>query len=314
MKKYRRAHIVRLGLPMLLAPVLLAQTPSPTSRGEGSFDGPIAIVPLTTKPNATGPTVTGALQVTAGKAVIGASGQVTSASQPTSVLLPRRGSLRVCQSTTVRLTGASSSSANSQPGLMIALDHGALELSFASASTSDILLTPDFRIQLGGGGKADLDARIADHGDTCIDNRDPAGPFVLVTSVFDGSTYNIRPGQRVMFHHGSVHEVSDMEKEPCGCPPTPTPGKGNDFPLAQSEGLEPTPAPKASPVVAGATKTITTPLVFNAPQPSIQNAATPEPASSATAPKKSSLSQKDSAKKGGFFHRLGHFFRAVFHA
>ena len=40
------------------------------------------------------------------------------------------------------------------PGLMMALDHGAVEASFATGQNSDILLTPDFRILIGGPGAA----------------------------------------------------------------------------------------------------------------------------------------------------------------
>ena len=71
-------------------------------------------------------------------------------------------------------------------------------------------------------------------------------PYVLVSSVFDGGAYRVQPGQRVMFQHGSLHEVVDQEKEPCGCPPPVR--TSNEFPLAQSEGLAPLapPAPSAA--------------------------------------------------------------------
>ena len=48
-----------------------------------------------------------------------------------------------------------------------------------------------------------------------------------------------------MFQHGSLREVVDQEKESCGCPPAPSETKGNDFPLAQSEGLAPAPRAEA---------------------------------------------------------------------
>jgi hypothetical protein len=259
------------------------------------------------KPGA-GPTVTGALQVTAGKAVIAASGQITAGSKPVTVQLPRRGSLRVCQSTSVRLASASGNAAGSASGLMMAMDHGALEVSFADANTADVLLTPDFRIQIGGHGKADLQARVADHGDTCIDNPGTGGPSVLVTSVFDGGTYNVRPGQRVLLLHGSVHEVSDSAKEPCGCPPAAAEVKGNDFPLAQSEGLAPTPAPAPAASASAANHPATPPMVFNAPP---QPVASEPPA--APGNQQSSKPTAQSSRKPGVFHRMGRFFHKLFH-
>ena len=104
---------------------------------------------------------------------------------------------------------------------MMAMDHGAVEISFATsaARTPTFLLTPDFRILIGGPGAAEVKVRLGQHGDTCVDNAGVNAPYVLVTSVFDGGNYRVQPGQRVMFEHGSLHEVVDNEKEPCGCPP-----------------------------------------------------------------------------------------------
>ena len=308
----------RRSLPILSAFVLALIVPAAyaqdlAAKGDDPPTGPIAIVSLNAKQSGAGPTVTGALQVTAGKAVIAASGQITAGSEPANVLLPRRGSLRVCQSTSVRLTAASGAAKDAPQGLMLAMDYGALEISFASATTSDVLLTPDFRIQPGGAGKADLHARVADHGDTCIDNRAADGPFVLVTSVFDGSTYAVRPGQRVMLHHGSLHEVSDMEKEPCGCPPAAADIKGNDFPLAQSEGLEPTPAPRPSASGSGGAKPVSPPLVFNAGQQTPQTVPDAGTATPSSGPPKSSPAAASTRKKNGVLHRMGSFFHRIFH-
>ena len=59
-------------------------------------------------------------------------------------------------------------------GLLIAMDHGAVEMSFAASaareSNSDTLLTPDFRILIGGPGAAEVKVRLGEKGDTCVDN------------------------------------------------------------------------------------------------------------------------------------------------
>ena len=98
---------------------------------------------------------------------------------------------------------------------------------------------------IGGPGAADVKLRLGQHGDTCVDNAGINAPYVLVTSVFDGSVYRVQPGQRVMFQHGSLFEVVDQEKEPCGCPEPPKPNS-NEFPLAQSAGLAPLAASRAA--------------------------------------------------------------------
>src|SRR5690242_6144963 len=59
---------------------------------------PIAIVPIDASAN-----VTGAFEVTSGRAVIANTGSITSTTKTTDVILPHRGTLRVCASTTVNL-------------------------------------------------------------------------------------------------------------------------------------------------------------------------------------------------------------------
>jgi hypothetical protein len=283
-----------LSATLLIAPALQAQTmPAPNS-------GPIAIVRLNSKNPDAAAKVTGALEVTSGKAIIAASGEVTAGTETTEVLLPHRGVLRVCASTTVKLAADTSVPAGETPGLMMAMDHGALEMSFATSHNADILLTPDFRILIGAPGAADVKVRLGQKGDTCVDNTGANAPYVLVTSVFDGGDYRVQPGQHVMFQHGSVSEVVDNEKEPCGCPPPLHPGT-NEFPLAQSAGLAPLAKPEPGLAPPNAAPSPIAPLVYTAPKPSAPEApaATPPPA-----PK----------KKSGFFSKVGRFFRRIFGA
>jgi hypothetical protein len=308
--------IMILGLPtrmrfllaaMLVAPMLCAQsTPADTRQPQPPQPAvrPIAIVSLDRKNPDQAAKVTGALEVSQGSAIIVGSGSITSGAEATNVELPSRGDLRVCASTTVKLASDSSVPATEVPGLMMAMDHGAIEASFATGRNSDILLTPDFRILIGGPGAVDMKVRLGDHGDTCVDNAGLNAPYVLVSSVFDSGTYRVQPGQRVMFQHGSLKEVVDQEKEPCGCPPVEP--KDNEFPLAVSEGLAPLPAATPSAAKSGdAQPAPVPPLVYNAaehaptPIPDVQPAPPPAPA-----PK----------KKAGFFAGVGRFFRHLFGA
>ncbi len=249
------------------------------------------------------------------------SGSVSSGTETTPVTLPRRGTLRVCANSTVKLASDSSAPASEVPGLLMALDYGAIEASFATGRSSDILLTPDFRILIRGPGTVDVKVRLGQHGDTCVDNANVKASYVLVSSAFDGGVYRVQPGQRVMFQHGSLHKVVDAEKEPCGCPPTEP--KGNEFPLAQSEGLAPLPAPATSSDEAAPP---TKPLVYNSKdrvaQPATEapaeptteaqpTAPAPQPATSAENPDAKPAEPK---KKHGFFHGLRNFFRRLFGA
>jgi hypothetical protein len=266
--------------------------------------------------------------------MIANTGTITSGVKTTEVILPHRGVLRVCASTTVKLATDTSVPAGETPGLMMALDHGAVETSFATGRNSDILLTPDFRILISTPGSSDVKIRLGDHGDTCVDNPGAPGtnaPYVIVTSVFDGGAYRLQPGQRVMFQHGSLAEVVDDEKEPCGCPPDARPGT-NEFPLAQSAGL----GPQAPPITAPQAPPITTRSAANQPaksaaqspidQPLVyeaQSSAADQPAAAASATESTQQSvampaapttKPTTQKKRGFFHGIGNFFRKIFGA
>jgi hypothetical protein len=281
--------------------------------GPPAAGAPIAIIPLGGKAGQA-PTVTGALEVTGDKAIIAASGAVTSGDATTDVTLPGRGALHVCAATTVKLAADTGVPKDETPGLLMALDHGAIEADLKTGPNSDMVLTPDFRILISGPGTANLKVRLGRQGDTCVDNSGINAPYVLVSSFFGDGMYRVQPGQRVMFEHGNVRDVIDQEKEPCGCPPAVKPG-GNEFPLAQSEGLAPPakPAP-APPVETGPTAATHLPLVYNsaehAPKPAPE-AARPAPA---TPPAPAGSAAQKKKTKRGFFRAIGHFFRRIFGA
>ncbi|MGA9063055.1 MAG: hypothetical protein WB341_15510 [Terracidiphilus sp.] len=299
-------------------PAANAQTSQQPSPGDGVpvlASPPLAIVPLDKSIPGAALSVAGPLQAFNGRAYITGSGTITAGNGTAQVTLPYRGTLHVCASSTVKLAADSSAPAGEVPGLLIALDHGAVELSFAASTAreqnADALLTPYFRILIGGPNAADVKVRLGDHGDTCVDNAGSNAPYVVVTSVFDGGLYRVQPGQRVMFENGSLRTVVDQEKEPCGCPP-PAKSEPNEFPLAQSEGLVP---PAASAPVASAQpghgSNATDTFTYNGAGRVAQAAAAPA-AQAQSAPPAPQAPPKQ--KRPGFLGRVGRFFRRVFGA
>lgn len=299
-----------------------------------------------------GVSVSGSLTVANGRACIGNDGTITAGEQNADVTLTRGGDLKLCASTKIHLTTDTSVS-GSRPGgpLMIALDRGALEAHYTAGQYSDVLLTPDLRILISPPGAANLSIRVADNGDTCVDNRGDQAPYVLASSLFGEGAYRVQPNQRVLFEHGSLREVVDNEPEPCGCPPaqpmsvastgttgaTPAnPGEAvaekpaqnqaaaqNPFPLAESEGLKPPPSPANTPAAPTGQPHIevTAPLTYDANHPELP----PKPPSE-TAPANAPIPVPTSAihvaqappppaakpKPTGFFGHIGHFFKRMF--
>ena len=297
------------GMAILAAAGLLCAQDSQATQADS---GPIAIVALDSRNPDAGAKVTGALEVSQGKAIIASSGSVSSGAATTKVILPHRGVLRVCASTTVQLAADTSVPAGETPGLLVAMDHGAVEASFATGSNADILMTPNFRILIGGPGAAEVKVRLGQHGDTCVDNAGVDAPYVLVSSVFDGGDYRVQAGQRVMFQHGSLHEVVDQEQEPCGCPPDAP--VGNEFPLAQSEGLAPLATPAGSAGERTGANQQIEPLVYKGEDHATKAAAAPADAPAAGIGANAPATPPAPQKKPGFFGRVGHFFRRIFGA
>lgn len=295
-------RLISFSIFLVLSATLSAQTSAAPNAGSP----PIAVVPLDAKDPSAAASVTGPISASNGRAYIVSSGEIAAGSQTVRVTLPYRGSLDVCARSDIKLSADTSVPASSVPGLLIALQSGAIDASFAVVKNADVVQTPDFRIYIGGPGPGNVMVRLGQKGDTCVDNAASGSPYVLVSSVFDGGAYRVQSGQRVTFQHGSLHEVVDNEKESCGCPP-PVP-EGNEFPLAQSEGLAPAPKVASEAVNSEAKKQVldVPPLVYQSPDHSAQATVLPPAAQPAaqTAPQ----------KKPGIWSRVGHFFRTIFGA
>jgi hypothetical protein len=308
-----------------------------------SAQTPIAVVPVDDARDG-GVKVAGAIEVSNGHAIISSGGSITAGDRTADILLPGKGELHLCATTTVHLSRSGVPGAASGPAtasgpavsgsppsgpLMIALDRGALEANYVTGQYSDVLMTPDFRILISGPGQADLRIRVSPQGDTCVENCGEHAPYVTVSSQLEEGLYRVQSGQRVLFEHGSLREVVDHEEEPCGCPAPPlavastgtggagAPQKGAPFPLAESEGLAPVPQPTAQAALPpGTVQTqITVPLTYNgaAPPPVVAAPVAPAAAVSSTAAAPTVAAQPArAAPSKGVFHRMGRFFSHLF--
>lgn len=329
----RRDRAGWLILTVLLGPAALVPAAAPAQAAPGAQQPTaqaIAYAPVE------GASISGPLSVANGRAAIGNNSTVTAGDKSVPVTLARGGSLRICASTSVHLSRdaqpltavkspAAADAGTDDAGLMIALDRGAIEANYSAGKYSDVVLTPDLRILISGPGSADLQLRVSRQGDTCIDNRGYSAPYVTVSSLMDGGVYRVQPNQHVLFEHGSLQQVVDNEREPCGCPDTQPAASGlladkhlggpsstpadTAFPTAVSEGLAAPPAPPSEPVVlvgqahAQVTASLSSDAPPGPPPPGADAASVPAPAPAQTG---------TPVRQPGFFHRLGHFFARVF--
>jgi hypothetical protein len=295
-------------------------------------------------------TVTGASSTSDDRAQLSTNGTVVAKDHVAYVQLFRGGSVKVCATSGVHLTAGTAAPAPSTPAsvdpaaqvpapsatpapapppiaippLMVALDRGAMELRM-SAISGDIVMTPDLRFTFSGDGQLDVHIRVTRNGDTCVENR-IAGlsghPELRVGSLFGNETYNVLPGQHVLFEGGNLREVVDNESSPCGCPeapvkpPAPEVGEislkkvpqatapavaavQHPFPADVSQGLAPPPPVRQAPPGVVHTQ-IATSLVYN-------------PAAAEAQENKDAAAKPPApAEKSGFFHRVGRFFKHIF--
>ncbi|WP_348268206.1 nuclease [Edaphobacter sp. DSM 109919] len=278
--------------------------------------------------------VAGDLTVNNGRAVLVANTTVTAKDRTADVTLNRGGSIHVCATSGLHIT--SGKSATGPAPLMLSLDRGAIEVQMA-ATTSDVIMTPDLRFGIASNGPLDLRLRVTSNGDTCVENRGANAPILTGADQFGESSYDLRPGQHVLFEHGSLKEVVDNESSPCGCPPAPTaPGISladaalaagspkqsaeaeHPFPAAISNGLAPVPsAPQAPPGVVHAQ--VATTLTYDANGEATDNtssASTPGNSTAAVpAPAPPPVVQPRTAEPrhpSDVGHWIGHFFKRLF--
>jgi hypothetical protein len=274
-------------------------------------------------------TVAGALEVTNGRAILVGSTTVTARDHVAEVELNRGGTVRVCSTSGLHVTGGKS--ADGMAPLMLALDRGAIEVQMA-ATTRDVVTTPDLRFTIRGDGQLDLQLRVTRNGDTCVENRGTKAPVLNVADQFGEATYELRAGQHVLFEHGSLKEVVDHESSSCGCPPEPsmsvadallhpaTPGEGagqaktaaeeHPFPAAVSAGLAPAAIPQAP---AGTVHTQVSASLSSAD--GADSSTTPEKTADtkiAGAPQAATTLAQPAPQPKGFGHAVGRFFKRIF--
>ena len=257
--------------------------------------------------------VNGAMQVRGERADLLSNDAITAFDHTAPIALTRGGQALVCSTSQFHLLRSGDASA-----LLFALDRGALEL-HGLADPHDLVLTPDIRFAIESPGTYALSLRVTPNGDTCVDNAGSAAPVLLLTDAFSSTSYRLIPGQHVLFEHGSLREVVDNERSPCGCPTEPaaaTPAEAaHPFPAAVSAGLVPA-QPVGNSTPDGQTHTqIDANLSYSAGQPrpaiaaATAAAATPNPvaAPTSTEPPPTPPGAHDIA------HAIGHFFHKLFH-
>jgi hypothetical protein len=177
------------------------------------------------------------------------------------VRLNRGGEVRVCPGNSVTLASATGRD------MLWGVGTGAIEVHYALASSADTLMTPDFRILLAGPGAFHFALSSDNRGNTCVRTLPGNSASVIVQELAGGGSYQVRPGDQVLFRNGGTSDVDSTTPLSCGCPAPaavhraereaakPEPEKAAskiEESLAAQKRRSEYPAPPPTPVVAAA--------------------------------------------------------------
>lgn len=272
-----------------------------------------------------------------GSVVVGSKGtslmsgsQVGAGESNATVKLRRGGELQVCRGSNITVT----SSSNGRE-MLIAVNAGAIETHYALPSTSDTVMTPDFRLTLTGPGEFQFAIGSSGNGGMCVRSLRGNTSSIIVNEQFGEGAHQVKPGEQITFRNGHVDDFAP-EAGDCGCPQAPVverpaatpapPTTGLAFPEQQSRnaeqavsaGLEPKSEgpPVTAPAKPGETVTqVDAPMVVRAedlppPQPSVASNRLPAwPISQSLLPKAEAPAKTE---KKPWYKRFGGALASIF--
>ena len=259
---------------------------------------------------------------------------------PATLKLVRGGQVRICPR-----SGLSVNSGNR--GLMLASGVGAVEIDYPlDQQQFDVIVTPDFNVQLIGPGTFHFALGVNKQGDTCIRPLPGNTSEIALSELLGSSSYKTKADETALFLGGKLSQHAALVEE-CGCSGAPpvlrttedqpkdtTPSE--QVSLANDDVTAPLPPDKPGQVHVE----VDTPFVFNARasgarpysvakiefsslpnvvftqetvDPAVLNESAPVVSAKKHEEPKPAPPDKENKEKKGFFDRVKGFFGGIFH-
>ncbi len=131
---------------------------------------------------------------------------------PARFRMNRGGQVRICPRSTLTVNSGTA-------GLLFSMGGGAVVLDYRLTHPgTDVLLTPDFNIQLAGPGSYHLAIGVDKNGTTCMKALPGNGSQVTVTELLGTGVYRSKANEAVSFAGGKLSAIAALASD-CGCPP-----------------------------------------------------------------------------------------------
>jgi len=249
---------------------------------------------------------------------------------PATLKLVRGGQVMICPR-----SGLSVNAGNR--GLMLAAGVGSIEIDYhLDQQQFDVIVTPDFNVQLIGPGTFHFALGVTKQGDTCVKPLSGNTSEIALSEMLGSSSYKTKADETALFLGGKLSQHTELTGQ-CGC--------STGAPILQAVAAEETPSELTSPLPPDQPGqvhvAVETPFVFNARAsgarpymvakinfsslPNVDFAQEPvdpavlqetKPEVSVTAARQESKPEqkdKESQEKKGFFGRVKGFFGGLFH-
>lgn len=262
--------------------------------------------------------------------------QIAAGTQTATLKLERGGSVLVCPGTSLSV----SSSENGRR-LMFSVDSGNLEFDYPIGSSSDSLLTPDFRLLLPGPGRIHVALRVSPNGDTCVQSLPMNNSALVVSEAIGDESYQVKQDEAVLFKGGRIQGAT-REHQSCGCPapapvqvahPSAPPAEPAKKPLPPTSGAALAAAmDESAPAMPESHLSVDAPFVFhgNDVPPDmtevvahlklddsqivpLQPVVLPPGKQKKNEAKAQTVETAQAEQKRGVFSRIGAFFTSIFH-
>ena len=138
---------------------------------------------------ATDATVKGSVLLAGGGTRMMSGSSVTAGNAAAVLKLSRGGEVRVCSRTSISVT-----SSPSGRDLLLGMGTGDIEAHYRLGSSTDSILTPDFKIQLSGPGDFHVAVGSDPRGNTCVRSLPANTASVIVTELMGDGTYQVKAG------------------------------------------------------------------------------------------------------------------------